>query len=204
MCRRVGCGRSRSHRSCENHAAASLSTEACSAGGERADWDEHYLEVWSGGPPPGYLGQLDSEFQRQLADRWADVGLEDCYFYHCARLRDGSFIDGPWDLLDNELEHYSRDEVAGHKVLEFGPANGWLTHWMADQGADVVVLDVGWDLLPTSIPLRAFDMETMRGAGILLCQRAWTAWCRAPPRLGSHRSRSLCTDLRLAPGPGKV
>ena len=172
----VGCGRSRSHRSSKITPRHPSAPRPAPLEVERADWDEHYLEVWSGGPPPGYLGQLDSEFQRQLADRWADVGLEDCYFYHCARLRDGSFIDGPWDLLDNELEHYSRDEVAGHKVLEFGPANGWLTHWMADQGADVVVLDVGWDLLPTSIPLRAFDMETMRGEQAYYCASVVNAW----------------------------
>jgi len=143
---------------------------------ERADWDGHYLEVWSDGPPPGYLGQLDPEFQRQLADRWADLGLEDCYFYHCVRLRDGSFIDGPWDLLDNELEYLGGIDVAGRKVLEFGPANGWLTHWMADQGADVVVLDVGWNLLPDLVPLRAFDMETMREEQAYYCASVVNAW----------------------------
>ena len=58
--------------------------------------------MWPADPPPGYLGQLAPQFQSQLAGRWADVRLEDCSFYHSALLPDGSFIKGPWDLIDNE------------------------------------------------------------------------------------------------------
>jgi hypothetical protein len=132
--------------------------------------------VWPAEPPPGYLGQLDPDFQLQLSERWADVRLEDCHFYHCARLPDGSFLEGPWDLLDNESEYLGGIDVAGRSVLEFGPASGWLTLWMTQHGADVVVLDIGWDLASDLIPLATIDLEKARGESIWLATQVENAW----------------------------
>ena len=69
--------------------------------------------MWPADPPPGYLGQLNPEFQRQLAGWWADVRLEDCYFYHSVLLPDGSFVQGPWDLIDNESEYLEESTWPG-------------------------------------------------------------------------------------------
>jgi hypothetical protein len=152
------------------------------------------LAAWSAGPPPGYVGQLEPDFQRQLAECWADVQLEDCYFYHCVRLPDGSFVEGPWDLLDNELEYLGGIDVTGRSVLEFGPASGWLTLWMTDRGAEVVVLDIGWDLVPDLIPLATFDLETMRRKQAEFCARVVSAWWYLRREWG-HSARAVYAPI---------
>jgi hypothetical protein len=134
------------------------------------------LAVWPEEPPPGYLGQLDPAFQRQLADRWAEVALEDCYFYHCVRLPDGSFVEGPWDLLDNEHEYLGGIDFDGRRVIEFGPASGWLTVWMSQNGADVVALDLGWDLACDVMPLSTIDVEKARAESVSFATQVESAW----------------------------
>ena len=132
--------------------------------------------MWPAAPPPGYLGQLNPEFQRQLAGRWADVRLEDCYFYHSVLLPDGSFVQGPWDLIDNESEYLGGIDLAGRSVLEYGPASGWLTAWMAQQGAEVVIIDIGWDLSTDLIPLATFDLETTRQQQVAHASQIVNSW----------------------------
>jgi O-methyltransferase len=102
--------------------------------------------------------------------------LEDCHFYHRVRLPDGSLIEGPWDLLDNEHEYLGGIDVAGRRVLEFGPASGWLTVWMTQQGADVVILDVGWDLTYDVIPLPTIEVDKARADSVWLASRVENAW----------------------------
>ena len=118
--------------------------------------------MWPAEPPPGYRGQLKADFQRQLASNWDDVRLEDCYFYHSVLLPDGSFIKGPWDLIGNEKEYLGGIDLAGRTVFEYGPASGWLTHYMSEQGADVTIIDIGWDLSTDLIPLGTIDLEQTR------------------------------------------
>ena len=148
------------------------------------------LSVWPAEPPPGYLGQLDPEFQRQLAGRWADVRLEDCYFYHCALLPDGSFVKGPWDLNDNESEYLGGIDLAGRSVLEFGPASGWLTVWMTQQGAEVVIIDIGWDLSTDLIPLATFDLEAMRVSQVAFASQVENSWWYLRKAYG-HSARAV-------------
>jgi hypothetical protein len=150
--------------------------------------------VWPADPPPGYLGQLEPEFQRQLAERWADVRLEDCYFYHCARLPDGSFIDGPWDLLDNEHQYLGEIDLAGRSVLEFGPASGWLTVWMAQQGAEVVIVDIGWDLAADLMPLGTIDLEKARRESVWTAAQVENAWWYLRRAYG-HSARAVYAPI---------
>jgi O-methyltransferase len=150
--------------------------------------------VWPAEPPPGYLGQLDPEFQRRLAQRWADVRLEDCYFYHCSLLPDGSFVDGPWDLLDNESEYLGGIDLAGRSVLEFGPASGWITVWMAKQGADVVILDLGWDLSTDLIPLAQFELAQTRWEQVAFAGRVENAWWYLRKAYG-HSARAVYAPI---------
>jgi len=134
------------------------------------------LEVWPKPPPTGFLGQLDTDFQSSLAAQWADVDLDDCLFYHRARLLDGRVIEGSWNLLDGESEYLGHIPLSGRRVLELGPATGWLTTWMEQQGAAVVGFDVGWDLSQDLIPLPGLDLERLRPdyiARACLVQNSW-------------------------------
>jgi O-methyltransferase len=134
------------------------------------------LVVWPADPPLGYLGQLSPDFQRELAQRWDDVQLEDCFFYHSALLPDGSFVEGPWDLIDNEGAYLGGIDLAGRRVLEFGPATGWLTLWMCQQGAAVVIIDIGWDLSTDLIPLATFDLEETHRQQVAFASRVANSW----------------------------
>ena len=146
--------------------------------------------AWPADPPPGYLGQLDPEFQRQLAGRWADVRLEDCYFYHSVLFPDGSFVRGPWDLIDNESEYLGGIDLAGRSVLEYGPASGWLTVWMTQQGAEVVIIDIGWDLSTDLIPLATFDLEQTRREQVARAGQVVNSWWYVRKAYG-HSARAI-------------
>jgi hypothetical protein len=107
---------------------------------------------------------------------WDSVSLPDCYFYHRVRLPDGRTIDGPWNLLGGEREYLGSAPLSGRRVLELGPATGWLTVWMEQQGASVVGFDLGWDLAPDLLPLPGLDLEVTRAAQVAFLCRVQNAW----------------------------
>ena len=61
-------------------------------------------------------------------------------------------IIGLWDLRQTVDDYLGRIDFAGKRVLEIGPASGFLTIEMERRGADVVAVelpeDVGWDFVP--------------------------------------------------------
>lgn len=134
------------------------------------------LTVWPDTPPPGYLGQLEPAFQKELAHRWANVTLEECHFYHRSALPDGRVIEGAWNLMGGESAYLGGVALDGRRVLELGPASGWLTVWMEQQGARIVAFDLGWDAQPDLIPLKQFDLETMAKDHIRLVSHVQNAW----------------------------
>jgi O-methyltransferase len=134
------------------------------------------LQVWPEPPPADYLGQLAPAFQSGLAERWKSVSLEDCFFYHTVRIPDGRFIEGPWNLIGNEDTYLGAVPLRGRRVLELGPATGWLTYWMEKQGAKVVGLDLGWDLAPDLLPLSHINIPQMRKDQVAFLNRVQNAW----------------------------
>jgi O-methyltransferase len=134
------------------------------------------LRVWPRSAPAGYLGQLDEGFQTEMAGWWAEVDLSDCHFYHRVRLRDGRVIDGPWNLLDGEEEYLGAVPVEGRRVLEFGPASGWLTAWLEQQGASVIAFDAGWDLNVDLMPVHGLDLDALRRDSLVQLCRLHNSW----------------------------
>jgi O-methyltransferase len=133
--------------------------------------------VWPDTPPPDYLGQLEPDFQRILAERWAGVTLADCFFYHRSALADGRVVEGVWNLIGGEEEYLGGIGVAGKTVLELGPASGWLTVWMEQQGASVVAFDLGWDACADLLPIEGHDIGQMsRDHARLVSHIANTWW----------------------------
>jgi len=134
------------------------------------------FRLWPQPAPPGYLGQLDPAVQEDLRARTKGLELGDCLFYHWVRLADGRVVEGFWDLLGGEEEYLGGIELVGRRVLELGPASGWLTVWMEQQGADVVGFDIGWELTQDLLPLPGLDVEAL-GVDFLaracLAQNAW-------------------------------
>jgi SAM-dependent methyltransferase len=79
--------------------------------------------------------------------------VADCYFYHTMELPDRGVIEGrDWDLRGRVDEYLGNVDFAGQRVLEIGPASGFLTFEMEKRGADVISVEVtddhGWDFVP--------------------------------------------------------
>jgi hypothetical protein len=77
---------------------------------------------------------------------------EDCYFYHTVELPGLGVIQGDWDLRTTADDYLGHVELQDKRVLELGPANGFLTCHMERAGADVIAYDLDeqaeWDVVP--------------------------------------------------------
>jgi SAM-dependent methyltransferase len=78
--------------------------------------------------------------------------VADCYFYHTMELPGYGVINGDWDLRRGVHDYLGNVTFAGKRVLEIGPASGFLTFDMEKRGAEVVSVEVtaehGWDFVP--------------------------------------------------------
>ncbi len=90
-----------------------------------------------------------------------------CDFYHVSELPDGKLTPGQWDLRATVDEYLGHTDFAGKRVLEIGPASGFLTFHMERQGARVASieppLDNVWDFVPQAgIDLAAVKRDFLR------------------------------------------
>ena len=113
-------------------------------------------------PPHRYLGQLDPAFQAALAGRRADADLTDFVWYHATDLPDGTVLPGVWDLRGHESAYLGGVDLSGKRVLELGPATGYLTFYMERMGAEVVAFEAGFDVSVDVLPLRGRDLPDER------------------------------------------
>jgi SAM-dependent methyltransferase len=83
---------------------------------------------------------------------WDVRDVADCHFYHSMEIPGFGEVEGHWDLRSGVDAYLGRVDFAGKRVLEIGPASGYLTMEMEKRGADVVALEVcddpGWDFVP--------------------------------------------------------
>jgi hypothetical protein len=63
-----------------------------------------------------------------VAQRVEDVA--DCYFYHTVELPGYGVINGDWDLRRGVDDYLGKVAFAGQRVLEIGPASGFVTFEM--------------------------------------------------------------------------
>jgi O-methyltransferase len=79
--------------------------------------------------------------------------IADCYFYHTMELPGIGVIEGrDWDLRGRVHQYLGNVDFANQRVLEIGPASGFLTFEMEKRGAEVISVEVtdehGWDFVP--------------------------------------------------------
>lgn len=88
-------------------------------------------------------------------------GLGDCYFYHSWDIPGWGHVDGEWDLRGDTHGYLGHVDLGGRRVLELGPASGYLSFWMEKQGAEVVSIDVADDFVFDVAPFASIDRQAM-------------------------------------------
>jgi Methyltransferase domain len=87
-----------------------------------------------------------------FAVRPEPIRMEECGFYHTMDIPGYGTTKGLWDLRNRTDEYLGQYSFSGKRVLEIGPASGFLTFEMEGRGASVVGVDVkpdpGWDFVP--------------------------------------------------------
>lgn len=95
--------------------------------------------------------------EREVAD------LAACDFYHTIDLPDGTVLEGHWDLRQTAGQYLGDVDFAGKRVIEIGPASGFLSFHMERKGARVVAveppMDSFWDLVPRAGAQAARDKQ---------------------------------------------
>jgi O-methyltransferase len=78
--------------------------------------------------------------------------LAECTFYHAVYLPGVGEIDWEWDLRPGIASYLGGVSFDEKRVLEVGPASGFVTAYMEDGGADVLSVelpeDYPWDIVP--------------------------------------------------------
>jgi hypothetical protein len=87
------------------------------------------------------------------------VDIEDCYFYHTMDIPGHGLVTGEWDLRGTEYQYLGGVNFKGKRVLELGPASGFLTSYMENQGAELVVRDLSEDFSWDTVPFAGMDYD---------------------------------------------
>ena len=78
--------------------------------------------------------------------------IDDCHFYHVMEIPGHGVVGEQWDLRGSERAYLGDVALQGQRVLEIGPASGFLTFHMEAEGAEVVAVelapDADWDVVP--------------------------------------------------------
>jgi SAM-dependent methyltransferase len=92
--------------------------------------------------------------------------LADCHFYHCMDIPGVGPVQGDWDLRGRVDDYLGGVDLKGKRVLEVGPASGFLTFEMEQRGASVVCIEldpaIEWDHLPDVGADQAFRASRQR------------------------------------------
>src|SRR5580700_7462216 len=137
-------------------------------------------------PPHDYLGQLDPAYQAAVSTRREGADLRGFVWYHAFELPDGTVLPGVWDLRGHESAYLGGVDLAGKRVLELGPATGYLTFYLERMGAEVVAFEAGFDVSIDVLPFRGReDPEERRRVMQDTIDRNHDAWWYLHRTLGS-------------------
>ncbi len=149
-----------------------------------------------------YAGQLSEEFQQYLAEAHSGASREDCIFYHS--VEDGRHLhSGFWDLRGREKDYIGLVEPKGCRLLEFGPASGYLTFYLEREGAQVVAFELPPGKAPDLVPLHSVDLEAHRKSGIEFQSRIRNSWWYLRRMLGGTAAVVYGDIYELPPDLGR-
>ena len=90
------------------------------------------------------------------------VERSDCDFYHVIEFPDGFTSAGQWDLRRGVEAYVGGVALRGPRVLEIGPASGFLSIHMERQGAEVTCIEPPMDALWDFVPRAGIDLAAHR------------------------------------------
>jgi len=70
---------------------------------------------------------------------------DECNFYHTTDIPGVGVVEGQWDLRDHADEYLGSYDFSGKRVLEIGPATGFLTFHMEQTASEVVAVELPMD-----------------------------------------------------------
>lgn len=86
---------------------------------------------------------------------------DECQFYHSFTLPEGEIV-GMWDLRAQVKAYLGDVSFQGRKVLEIGPASGFLSFYMERDGAQVTCVEPPMSYLWDVVPFEGFDVPGWR------------------------------------------
>jgi SAM-dependent methyltransferase len=111
---------------------------------------------------------------------------EGALFYHTIDLPEVGTVEGVWDHRATAEPYLGRVNLAGKRLLEIGPANGFFSFELERRGARVVSLELAedsdWDRVPHPYVDEAYLREALRRN----VEAARKAWLFAHGLLGSR------------------
>ncbi len=143
------------------------------------------------------MGQCSAAFQAALENHHHGLTPEACDFYHTIETRDGIYR-GDWDLRGHEDEYLGHQVFEGRRVVELGPASGWLSAYMARRAADLVVFDLPFGAGPELVPHPDADMDQVTESGIRSVTRLRNSWWFTKRALG-FRATAVYGDIYNPP-----
>jgi SAM-dependent methyltransferase len=132
-----------------------------------------------------------------------DVRLDDCYFYQFMEFRDGEVVRGDWDLRGCVDQNLGRTNFANARVLEIGPASGFLTFEMERRGAAVTAVELYDDYIGDIVPHVFLDPIAARVERKSLLEKVLASFWYAHERMGS-RATVYYGDARQLPDLGEA
>jgi hypothetical protein len=143
-------------------------------------------------PRPRYAGQLDAEFQAALARRYASSDPAECLFAQTVELPDGTVLQGGADFRGSEAALLGGCKVGGKRVLEFAAGSGWLTAYMARQGANVVSLDRPIGAEGIVAPYSSLTPPALQDETRQVAERIRKGWWFVKQRVGFDAKMVYC------------
>ena len=104
-----------------------------------------------------------------------------------------------WDLRPGVRQYLGHLDLKGQRVLELGPATGYLGFHMESCGAQVTAFEVAPFFPQDIVPLSGVDLEEHRRASVGLSRQVRNAWWYCHERLSSG-VRPVYGDIYHLPG----
>jgi O-methyltransferase len=145
-----------------------------------------------------YSGQMTPKFQDALVQYHKSVTLKDCSFYHTIDFPDGTSVQAEWDLRGHDDDYLGGVALRGQKVIEYGPASGYLSNAIAKAGADLTVFDLPMGTGPDVMPFPGADLEEVSQNGAASATRLRNSWWYSRNKFGFN-ARAVYADIYRQP-----